>query len=52
MNFDLDIKTNLEIDMRSPDCAYIKMGDLVVYLDNSTGEQIVETWTETECENV
>lgn len=35
-------QSKLQIDMRSPHVAYIKMGDKTVYLDNSTGEQIVE----------
>ena len=34
----------LIIDQTSKFCAYITMGDKVVYLDNSTGEQIVEIW--------
>ena len=33
-----------EIDKRSDACAYITMGNLTVYLDNSTGEQIVNIW--------
>ena len=39
-------KPTFEIDQRTPECAYIKMGDLIVYVDNSTGEQIVDTWRE------
>jgi hypothetical protein len=39
-------KPEFEIDQRSPECAYIKMGDLIVYVDNSTGEQIVDIWRE------
>jgi hypothetical protein len=33
-----------EIDKRSDECAYITMGNLTVYLDNSTGEQIIHIW--------
>lgn len=33
-----------EIDKRSDASAYITMGNLTVYLDNSTGEQIVNIW--------
>jgi hypothetical protein len=33
-------------------CVYVTIGDWVVYLDNSTGEQIVETINQEEKENV
>ena len=32
------------IDKRSNTSAYITMGNVTVYVDNSTGEQIVEVW--------
>ena len=32
------------IDKRSNTSAYIEMGNVTVYVDNSTGEQIVEVW--------
>jgi len=42
----MENKPEFEIDQRSGACAYIKMGDLIVYVDNSTGEQIVDIWRE------
>ncbi len=33
-----------EIDKRSNTSAYIQMGNVTVYVDNSTGEQIVKVW--------
>lgn len=33
-----------EIDKRSNTSAYITMGNVTVYVDNSTGEQIVKVW--------
>ena len=33
-----------EIDKRSDASAYITMGNVTVYVDNSTGEQIVYVW--------
>ena len=41
-HLEIDDGLKLEIDVRSPHVAYIKMGDKTVYLDNSTGEEIVE----------
>ena len=38
----------IEIDQRSDDSAYISMGDWVVYIDNSTGEKIIDSWTKGE----
>ena len=32
------------IDKRSNTSAYITLGNVTVYVDNSTGEQIVEVW--------
>ena len=34
----------IEIDVRTKDCLYITIGKWVVYIDNSTGEEIIETW--------
>jgi len=34
----------MQIDKRSDDCFYITIGDWVIYLDNSTGEHIIDTW--------
>jgi len=33
-----------DINKKSNTAAYITMGNVTVYLDNSTGEQIVEVW--------
>ena len=35
---------NIEIDKRSELSAYVTIGNWVVYLDNSTGENIIDTW--------
>jgi len=32
------------IDVRSEDCVYITINGVVYYIDDSTGEQIVEKW--------
>lgn len=36
--------SGIQIDKRSDDCFYITIGDWVIYLDNSTGEHIIDTW--------
>jgi len=33
-----------DIDKKSNTSAYIQMGNVTVYVDNSTGEQIVKVW--------
>lgn len=38
----------IEIDQRSNDSVYITFGDWVVYLDDSTGEKIIDSWTKGE----
>ena len=44
---DKDTKTgNIQIDIRSKDSAYITIGKWVIYVDNSTGEQIIDSWEE------
>jgi len=35
---------DFKIDQRSTHSAYITMGDITVYVDNSTNEQIVNVW--------
>lgn len=35
---------NIEVDKRSESSVYITIGDWVVYLDNSTGEHIIDAW--------
>ena len=39
-------KYGIEIDVRSKDCLYITIGKWVIYIDNSTGEEIIDTWKE------
>jgi hypothetical protein len=34
----------IEVDVRTKDCMYITMGKWVIYIDNSTGEQIIDSW--------
>mgnify|MGYP003139157688 CR=1 FL=1 len=36
----------IKIDVRSKNCLYITIGRGVIYIDNSTGEQIIDTWKE------
>jgi len=36
----------IKIDVRSKNCLYITIGRWVIYIDNSTGEQIIDTWKE------
>jgi hypothetical protein len=36
----------MQIDVRTNEVVYIKIGNWVVYIDNSTGEQIVTQWIE------
>ena len=35
----------ITVDVRSKDSLYITIGDWVIYLDNSTNEKIVNTWS-------
>ena len=44
---DKDTKTgNIQIDIRGKEVAYITIGNWVIYVDNSTGEQIIDSWEE------
>jgi hypothetical protein len=36
----------IEVDVRSKHCLYITIGKWVIYIDNSTGEEIIDTWKE------
>ena len=36
----------IKVDIRSKHSAYITIGKWVIYVDNSTGEQIIESWEE------
>jgi|TARA_R110002033_G_C3726861_1_gene223563 hypothetical protein len=35
----------ITVDVRSKNALYITIGDWVIYLDNSTNEKIVNTWS-------
>lgn len=35
---------DIEVDVRSKNCLYIKIKNWVVYIDNSTNEQIINSW--------
>ena len=37
---------SIKVDIRSKDSAYITIGKWVIYVDNSTGEYIIESWKE------
>ena len=37
---------NLKIEKCNEEAYYITLGDLVVYIDNSTGENYVSSWLE------
>ena len=43
-HLEIDDGSKLEIQMVTPHVAFIKIGDKTVYLDNSTGEQIVKLY--------
>ena len=34
----------IKVDKRSKDSVYITIGKWVIYIDNSTGEHIIESW--------
>ena len=38
----------IKVDKRSKDSAYITIGKWVIYVDNSTGEHIIDSWKENE----
>jgi len=35
----------IEIDVRSPDCLYVTIDGWTVYIDNSTKEKIINSWS-------
>ena len=39
-------KQMIKVDIRSKNSAYITIGKWVIYIDNSTGEQIIDSWEE------
>ena len=41
-----DKKDGINVDIRSKNVAYITIGKWVIYIDNSTGEHIIESWEE------
>jgi len=38
----------MKIDTRSESSVYVTIGDWTIYIDNSTGEKIIEQWNENE----
>ena len=38
----------IKVDIRSKNSAYITIGKWVVYVDDSTGEQFIDSWEENE----
>lgn len=36
----------MKIEITAPETVYITVGNWVIYIDNSTGEQIVQQWME------
>ena len=36
----------IKVDIRSKNSEYITIGKWVIYIDNSTGEQIIDSWKE------
>ena len=38
----------MKIDVRTNECVYITINGYVYYIDDSTGEQIIERWEEGE----
>ena len=36
----------IKVDIRSENSAYITIGKWVIYVDDSTGEQIIDSWEE------
>ena len=39
-------KYMIKVDKRSKNSVYITIGKWVIYIDNSTGEHIIESWCE------
>ena len=38
----------IKVDKRSKDSVYITIGKWVIYVDDSTGEQFIDSWEENE----
>ena len=38
----------IKVDIRSKNSAYITIGKWVIYVDNSTCEQLIDSWEENE----
>jgi len=38
----------IKVDIRSKNSAYITIGKWVIYVDDSTGEQFIDSWEENE----
>ena len=44
----MEINDIIKVDIRSKNVAYITIGKWVIYVDNSTGEHIIDSWKENE----
>ena len=42
----------IKVDIRSKNSAYITIGKWVIYVDDSTGEQFIDSWEENENHHV
>jgi hypothetical protein len=40
----------IKVDIRSENSAYITIGKWVIYVDDSTGEQFIDSWEDKEIE--
>ena len=38
----------IKVDIRSKNSAYITIGKWIIYVDDSTGEQFIDSWEENE----
>ena len=42
----------IKIDVRAKNCLYVTIGDWIIYMDNSTGERIIDSWTDLESNQI
>ena len=52
INMKTQKKDGINVDIRSKNSAYITIGKWVIYVDNSTGEHIIDSWKENEGRSV
>ena len=46
INMKTQKKDGINVDIRSKESAYITIGKWTIYVDNSTGEHIIDSWQE------